>query len=85
MRGRAYLFLIVMLLSPLKSMHGRRDLSFLETKKNPAPTGEEEGLMMPAERDSLMYFSMASLSGRDKLYRRLLGKGAPGRRSMGQS
>lgn len=34
-------------------------LSFFSTKKNPAPAGEEEGLMIPATRELLMYSSMA--------------------------
>jgi hypothetical protein len=42
-RGSEYLFLTVMSLRPLKSIQGRRVLSFLATKKNPAPMGEEEG------------------------------------------
>ena len=54
-------------------------------KHKAAPTGEEEGRIMPAASDWEMYFSIDSLSGLDRLYRRLVGRGAPGRRSMGQS
>lgn len=38
------------------------ELSF-STKKNPAPSGEEEGWMMPAFRAAPMYFSMGCYSG----------------------
>lgn len=60
-------------------------MSFLATKKKPAPRGDEDGWIMPAARDSLMYFPMASLSGRERLYNLLEGKDDPGRRSTAQS
>ncbi len=66
-------------------MQGRREPSFFFTKKNPAPAGEEEGRMRPAFKDSLIYLSMASLSGPDREYKRPLGGEVPGRRSMAQS
>ncbi len=65
-------------------MQGRREPS-LFTKKNPAPAGEEEGRMRSAFKDSLIYLSMASLSGPDREYKRPLGGEVPGRRSMAQS
>lgn len=74
-----------MSLRPRKSIHGRSDPSFLPTKKNPAATGEDDGRIIPAASDSLMYFSIATCSGLDMLYNRLEGKGAPGRRSIAQS
>ena len=46
-------------------MHGLRDPSFLPTKKNPAPAGDEDGWMIPAVKDSERYFSVASVSGLD--------------------
>jgi len=54
------------------------------TKKNPAPTGEEEGRMKPSARESWMKLSIASLSGRDGLKTRLEGEGAPWSRLMAQ-
>lgn len=39
------------------------DLAFLDTKKKPAPTGDEDGWIISAARYSGMDFSMASLSG----------------------
>ena len=47
-------------------MHGRNVPSFFPTKKKPAPVADEEGLMIPAASDSERYFSMDSLSGRDR-------------------
>lgn len=60
MRCKGYLFLTVMSFKLQKSIHGRREPSFLSTKKKLAPIGEEDGWMMLAVRDSLMYFSMAA-------------------------
>lgn len=37
-----------------------------------------EDQMMPAAKESVMYLSIASLSGLERLYNRQLGKGAPG-------
>lgn len=67
-------------------MDGECSLStfFFFTKKNPAPSREEKGRIMPAAKDSWIYFSMASLSGRNRLNRRLEGKRVPGRRSIAQ-
>ncbi len=64
--GDGYLFLTVMLLRPLKSMHLCSDLSFFSTKTKPAPSGEEDGRIIPAARDSEIYFSIASHSGLEK-------------------
>lgn len=47
-------------------MHGRRDPSFLDIKKNP-PSGDEDGLIMPAFKESGIYFSMASCSFTERL------------------
>ena len=66
-------------------MQGRSVLSFFSTKKKPAPAGDEEGRMMPAARPSLIYVSIAPLSGTDREYRRPLGGVAPGWRLMAQS
>ncbi len=66
-------------------MQGQSVLSFLSTKKNPAPSGEELDRIIPAASESEMYDCMASLSGLDRLYNRLVGKGAPGSKSMEQS
>jgi len=38
--------------------------------------------MIPAVSDSLIYFSLASLSGQHKISSLLVGRGAPERRSM---
>jgi hypothetical protein len=84
MSGKGYLFFTVKSFSPQKSTHGLSDLSFF-TKKNPAPTGEEDGVISPAARESWMYFSIASYSGQERLHNRLLGRGAPGWRSIAQS
>lgn len=48
-------------------MCGLGVLSFFSTKKNPAPSGDEDGQIIPAAMESEMYFSMAPLSGRDRL------------------
>jgi len=72
-------------LSLLQSMQGLSVLSFFSTKKNPTPAGEEEGQILPAATASLMYVSMASLSGVDREYRCPLGSAVPGCRSMAQS
>lgn len=39
-------------------MQGRRVLSFSATKKDPTPTEEEDGQMIPAASDSLMPCSL---------------------------
>ena len=66
-------------------MQGLRDLSFLPTKKKPAPAGDEEGRMIPAAKEDRMYSSMACRSGAEREYKRPLGDEVPGRRSMAQS
>lgn len=66
-------------------MQARSDLSFFSTKKNPAPTGDEEGRIMPAAKESEMYVSIASRSGCEMLYKRLVGNGAPGSNSIAKS
>lgn len=43
-----------------------------------APTGEEDRWIRPGDKESWKYFSIASLSGQDKLYKRLANRGAPG-------
>lgn len=63
MSGMGYLCFTVILLSPQSSMHSLSDPSYLSTKKEPAPTGEAEGLIIPAARESWMYLSIASCSG----------------------
>lgn len=80
--GRGYLFLVVILFNPQKSIQGQSDLSFLSTKKNPAPAGEEDNLMIPAASKGL---SIASLSGTDREYRQPQGGVVLGWRSMAQS
>lgn len=77
-RGRGYMFFSVMLFRPIQ---GLRDLSFFG-RSGSRPRGVEEGRMMPAERESLIYFSMASLS---VSYNRLDGRVAPVNRLMVQS
>ena len=67
MRGNGYLFLTVMLFNPQKSIQGLKVLSFFATKKNPAPRGEEEGQMIPEFRESVMYVSMLSHFGAERL------------------
>lgn len=49
---------------------------------SPTPRGEEDGRIIPESSDSVMYVSMASLSGAERLYSRLVGKAAPGSRSI---
>lgn len=58
--------------------------SFLLTKKNPAPAGDEDGRMRPAASTSSRYFCMASLSGAHSEYNLPRGGVVPGRRSMAQ-
>lgn len=53
-------------------MQGLRDWSFLPTKKNLAPAGDDEG--------RIMYSFMASLSGPETEYKRPLGMVEPGHR-----
>lgn len=48
----------------------------------PAPSGEDDGQIMPADKESLMYFSMVSLSNLDKLYNRLEGRVAQDSKPM---
>ena len=67
MRGREYLFFTVMSFSPRKSIQGRRVESFFLTKKKTAPRGDDEGRMRPEAKESWMYVSIASFSGRDRL------------------
>ena len=54
-------------------------------KKNPAPTGEEECLMIPDCRDEVMYSPRTVYMKEDKEYSPLLGMGGPGSRCMPQS
>lgn len=49
-------------------MQGWKVLPILSTKKKPAATGEEEGRIRPAARELVMYVSIASLSGLERLY-----------------
>ncbi|XP_071063119.1 bile salt export pump [Pseudochaenichthys georgianus] len=56
-------------------MHGRRVLSFLPTKKNPAPAGDDEGRISPASKESLIYFSIDLVSGADKEKKKALSVG----------
>lgn len=50
-------------------MQGRSVLSFLSTKKNPAPAGDEDGRMMPAarddEREAMSQYIKSSLGGEE--------------------
>lgn len=73
---RGYLFFTVMSFSRL-SMQGHRVLSVFTTKEKPQPK-EDDGRLMPAARESWIYLSMASLSGQERLYSRLVGKVVPG-------
>ena len=66
-------------------MHGRSVPSFLLTKKNPAPAGDDDGRMRPEARHSPMYLSMASRLGADREKSRPLGGLVPERRLMAQS
>ena len=63
-------------------MHGRNNPSFFPTKNNPAPSGNEEGQMIPEASDCVMYFSIASVSGWDRKNNRPLEMLEPGMRSM---
>lgn len=83
MRGSGYLFLTVMLFNFHESMQGQWVPSFLPTKKNPAPDGEDDGQIIPAASKSWMSFSM-SCSETDRLKSQLLGSGTPGKRSIEQ-
>lgn len=68
-------------------MQGLREPSFLPMKKNPAPTGEDKVRIITA-KDSLMYFSLLSLSDKPErgwLCNLLEGKRVPGSKSIGQS
>lgn len=60
-------------------MHRWREPSFNWTKKNIAPTGKNEGRINPVASKSPMYLSIACHSGRDRLYSRGDGRGAPGK------
>lgn len=83
--GRGCLFFTMIFFIPCKSTQGQSVLSFLSMKKKPTPRGEEDGQMIPATRDSKMYFSIASCSGLERLQSLLDGNGAPGNRSIAQS
>ena len=65
-------------------MQGRRVLSSFSTKA-PIPIGEEKGRMIPAAKESWMYYSIASLSGAEREYRCPLGGNVPGNKSIAQS
>ena len=84
MSGKGYLFLTVMLFSPLMSLHGLNDPSFFFSKKNPASTREEEDKSCSQRVLDVPLHSLFC-TGRERLNTRLLGRGAPGWRSMGQS
>lgn len=83
MSERGYLFLMVMFLSPIYSMHSLRNMSFFSTKKNPVPPGDEDGQMIPAACESWIYCSMVLVSGSDRMKSFPLGGDVPG--SMAQS
>lgn len=51
-----------------------------EKKKSHATTGEDEERMMPVMSDSVMYLSIPSLSGWERLNKQLEGSGAPAQR-----
>lgn len=85
MKGSGYHFFMVMLFSPLLSMQERNNLSFLQTKKNPAPAAEDESQIIPTSSEFLMYSCMAEVSGGDKEYNRPLGGEVPDNRSIAQS
>lgn len=85
MKGTVFNFFIMMLFSPMLSMQGCNNLSFLQTKKNPAPTGEDESQIIPASSEFLMYSCMAEVSDGDKEYNRPLGGEVPDNRSIAQS
>lgn len=63
---------LLMSLRLQQSKHGLRVLSFFSTKKNPAISG-------------VMYFSTASFSSKDRLYRQLKGIGVPESRFVAKS
>lgn len=65
-------------------MQGLSELSF-SAKKTLAPAGDEDERMIPAARESFMYFLVASLSGADRECRQPFGGEVPGCRSMVQS
>lgn len=67
------------------SIRGPGDFSFFVNKKNPAPASDEEGWIIPADTESLISVSMASLSAADREYSLTLGGDGPGRRSTAQS
>lgn len=52
--GNGYFVLTIMLLRPQKLIQGWRDLFFFSTKKDSAPTGEEDGWIIPAIRESVI-------------------------------
>lgn len=51
----------------MKVIQGLKVKSFFDTKKKTSPIGEEEGQIIPAAKESLMYTSMGSRSGLDRL------------------
>ena len=57
-------------------MQGCSDLSFLPTKKKPAPAGDQEGWMIPAANEDL-YSSMACRSEAERECKRPLGGKCP--------
>lgn len=61
-------------------MHRHSKLSFFSTKKKPVPMGKDEGHMMPAARQTLMYTSW--LLSLDRRNHQLVGNEAPGKRSI---
>lgn len=62
------MFFTVILLNPGKSILGHRVVSFLNMKRNPAPSCEEDRWMMLAAKDLPEYFSMALISGPHREY-----------------
>lgn len=73
-----------MLYNPQQSILSLSYLSFFLLKKNPALTGDDEGPIMPGASELVMYVSMASRSGCERLYKMLLGNGALGSKSIAQ-
>lgn len=54
-------------------------------RKKPVAIGEEDGQIRTADKDSCMYFSIASFSGLVRLYNFLTGSSAPESKSVAQA
>lgn len=84
-RSGGYLFLMVIVVQAGVVNAGAEALVLLLDKEESRPYREMEGRIRPAATESVIYLSIASFSGLERLYNRLVGRADPGYKSMVQS